>query len=470
MAECNGNIKEILTSDMARRIYAQVKDLPIVDYHCHLSPREIYEDKPFENIGQMWLAGDHYKWRLMRACGIDEEYITGEKSWKEKYLAFCDAVSRSPGNPIWDWTAMELEKFFGVKKPFLPENAEEIWRACNDRIVKEKLSPRKAIAMCNVEYIATTDDPCDDLKYHKLLKEEGYPVRVAPSFRTDNIVNVSAPTYLEYVKKLSAASGVEIKDYFDLQEAVRARLDHFCAMGCKFSDVGVEGFPSFTWYDKMFEDGPAPEPTPQERAAAAFDKIMKGEELYASEEDALKDDLYCFLSAEYAERDMVMQLHLCVTRDCNNEMYGVCGKDSGFDCVGENIEIKRLNRFLDQTHFDGKPFTIIYSLNPTIYYPLITLCGAFPGVVPGISWWFNDHRRGITELLAAAAELSSIDSLVGMLTDSRSFLSYPRHDYFRKILCEFLAGVTPEVAEKYAVKVAKDLCCHNARRLVEESK
>ena len=429
MAECNGNIKEILTSDMARRIYAQVKDLPIVDYHCHLSPREIYEDKPFENIGQMWLAGDHYKWRLMRACGIDEEYITGEKSWKEKYLAFCDAVSRSPGNPIWDWTAMELEKFFGVKKPFLPENAEEIWRTCNDRIAKEKLSPRKAIAMCNVEYIATTDDPCDDLKYHKLLKEEGYPVRVAPSFRTDNIVNVGAPNYLEYVKKLSAASGVEIKDYFDLQEAVRARLDHFCAMGCKFSDVGVEG-----------------------------------------EEDALKDDLYCFLSAEYAERDMVMQLHLCVTRDCNNEMYGVCGKDSGFDCVGENIEIKRLNRFLDQTHFDGKPFTIIYSLNPTIYYPLITLCGAFPGVVPGISWWFNDHRRGITELLAAAAELSSIDSLVGMLTDSRSFLSYPRHDYFRKILCEFLANVTPEVAEKYAVKVAKDLCCHNARRLVEESK
>ena len=164
MAECNGNIKDVLTSDFARRIYAQVRDLPIIDYHCHLSPKEIFEDKPFENIGQMWLAGDHYKWRLMRACGIDEEYITGDKSWKEKYLAFCDAVSRSPGNPIWDWTAMELEKFFGVTKLFVPENAEEIWNICNKKIAEEKFSPRKAIAMSNVEYIATTDDPCDSLE------------------------------------------------------------------------------------------------------------------------------------------------------------------------------------------------------------------------------------------------------------------------------------------------------------------
>ena len=193
MAECNGNVKDVLTSDFARRIYAQVRDLPIIDYHCHLSPKEIYEDKPFENIGQMWLAGDHYKWRLMRACGIEEEYVTGDKSWKEKYLTFCDALSRSPGNPIWDWTAMELEKFFGVNKPFVPENAEEIWDVCNKKIAEEKFSPRKAIAMSNVEYIATTDDPCDDLKYHKLLKKEGYGVKVAPSFRTDNIVSVGAP-------------------------------------------------------------------------------------------------------------------------------------------------------------------------------------------------------------------------------------------------------------------------------------
>ena len=469
MAECNGNVKDVLTSDFARRIYAQVRDLPIIDYHCHLSPKEIYEDKPFENIGQMWLAGDHYKWRLMRACGIEEEYVTGDKSWKEKYLAFCDALSRSPGNPIWDWTAMELEKFFGVNKPFVPENAEEIWDVCNKKIAEEKFSPRKAIAMSNVEYIATTDDPCDDLKYHKLLKKEGYGVKVAPSFRTDNIVSVGAPNYLDYVKKLGAAAGVEIKGYYDFLEAIKKRLDFFCSMGCKFSDVGVEGFPSFTNLEKEFECEPTPPPTRRERAEHAFKRILKDDIVYEEDEDVLREDLYVFLAAEYAARDMVMQLHLCVTRNSNYEMLRKCGRDAGFDCVGENIEIRRLRQFLNEATCDGEPYTIVYSLNPTLYYELFTLCGAFRGVVPGISWWFNDHRRGITELLNAAAELSSIDSLVGMLTDSRSFLSYPRHDYFRKILCEFLANVTPEAAEKYAVRVARDLCYNNAKELVEEA-
>ena len=455
MAECNGNVKDVLTSDFARRIYAQVRDLPIIDYHCHLSPKEIYEDKPFENIGQMWLAGDHYKWRLMRACGIEEEYVTGDKSWKEKYLTFCDALSRSPGNPIWDWTAMELEKFFGVNKPFVPENAEEIWDVCNKKIAEEKFSPRKAIAMSNVEYIATTDDPCDDLKYHKLLKKEGYGVKVAPSFRTDNIVSVGAPGYVDYVKKLGAAAGVEIKGYYDFLEAIKKRLDFFCSMGCKFSDVGVEGFPApCGGFDEAELD-------------ETFRKLAAGE--YTVDSNKLRYALYVFLAREYEKRGMVMQLHLCVTRNSNAAMYGKCGADSGFDCVGENISVPALRAFFNEvTSLGGLPKTIVYSLNPTLYYELITLCGAFRGVVPGISWWFNDHKRGITELLAAAAELSCIDSLVGMLTDSRSFLSYPRHDYFRRILCEFLSKVTPEAAKECAVKVAEDLSYFNARKLVED--
>ena len=455
MAECNGNVKDVLTSDFARRIYAQVRDLPIIDYHCHLSPKEIYEDKPFENIGQMWLAGDHYKWRLMRACGIEEEYVTGDKSWKEKYLAFCDALSRSPGNPIWDWTAMELEKFFGVNKPFVPENAEEIWDVCNKKIAEEKFSPRKAIAMSNVEYIATTDDPCDDLKYHKLLKEEGYGVKVAPSFRTDNIVGVDKPAFAGYVKKLEKAAGRKIAGFADYKEAIRARLDYFCSLGCKFSDVGVEGFPApCGGFDEAELD-------------ETFRKLAAGE--YTVDSNKLRYALYVFLAREYEKRGMVMQLHLCVTRNSNAAMYGKCGADSGFDCVGENISVPALRAFFNEvTSLGGLPKTIVYSLNPTLYYELITLCGAFRGAVPGISWWFNDHKRGITELLAAAAELSCIDSLVGMLTDSRSFLSYPRHDYFRRILCEFLSKVTPEAAKECAVKVAEDLSYFNARKLVED--
>ena len=455
MAEYSGNIVDVLTSDFARRIYAQVRDLPIIDYHCHLSPKEIYEDKPFENIGQMWLAGDHYKWRLMRACGIEEEYVTGDKSWKEKYLAFCDALSRSPGNPIWDWTAMELEKFFGVNKPFVPENAEEIWDVCNKKIAEEKFSPRKAIAMSNVEYIATTDDPCDDLKYHKLLKEEGYGVKVAPSFRTDNVVGVDKPAFTGYVKKLEKAAGRKIAGFADYKEAIRARLDYFCSLGCKFSDVGVEGFPApCGGFDEAELD-------------EIFKKLAAGE--YTVDSNKLRYALYVFLAREYEKRGMVMQLHLCVTRNSNAAMYGKCGADSGFDCVGENISVPALRAFFNEvTSLGGLPRTIVYSLNPTLYYELITLCGAFRGVVPGISWWFNDHKRGITELLAAAAELSCIDSLVGMLTDSRSFLSYPRHDYFRRILCEFLSKVTPEAAKECAVKVAEDLSYFNARKLVED--
>ena len=460
MAECNGNIVDVLTSDYAREIYGQVKDLPIVDYHCHLSPKEIYEDKPFENIGQMWLDGDHYKWRLMRAAGIDEEYITGGKSRKEKYSAFCDAVSRSPGNPVWDWTAMELEKFFGVTKPFLPEYAEEIWEECNAVIEREKLSPRKAIAMNNVEYIATTDDPCDDLKYHRLLREEGYGVKVTPSFRTDKLVNMHAPDFKEYVKKLGKAAGVNIKNFDDYKQAILRRLDYFCSMGCKFSDVGVEGFPEQFEFDER-------------RLNASFAEILTGDGKNARTRscDRLMGNLYIFLAREYEKRGIVMQLHLCVTRNSNDEMLNRCGRDSGFDCVGENISVPALRRMFNLVQErGGMPKTIVYSLNPTLYYELITLCGAFRGAVPGISWWFNDHKRGITELLAAAAELSCIDNLVGMLTDSRSFLSYPRHDYFRRILCEFLSHVTPEKASGCAVSVAKDLSYYNAHRLIEEEK
>lgn len=455
MAEYRDNLVPVLDSDFARELYDSVKDLPVIDYHCHLSPREIYEDKPFTDIGEMWLAADHYKWRLMRACGIDEKYITGDACYKDKFMKFADAVSVSMGNPVCDWVAMELKTFFDIDLAFNPENAARIWDSCNEAIARSKFSPRKAIAMAKVEYIATTDDPCDDLRYHALLAEENYGVKVTPSFRTDALVSVDAQDYGEYIAKLSASSGVDIKDYASFKDAVCSRLDFFLTRGCRFSDVGVEGFPS-----RIGDD---------ESAGRYFDILKKGERLTPEQSDALRGNMYVFLAREYARRGIVMQLHLSVTRNSNEAMFAQCGRDSGFDCVGKSVETSSVRAVLNAAqNAGGLPRTVIYSLNPSSYYELVTLCGAFRGVVPGISWWFNDHRRGITQTLACVAELSSIDSLVGMLTDSRSFLSYPRHDYYRRLVCRFLADVTPVSAKLYAVKVARDLCYYNAKALVED--
>lgn len=455
MAECRGNIMPILTSDKAKRLYDSVKDLPIIDYHCHLSPKEIYEDKPFDNIGQMWLAGDHYKWRIMRQAGVEERYITGDASYKEKFDKFLDALSTAFGNPIYDWARLELKRFFRVDTPLIPDNADEIWDKCNSYIKDNRMSPRSVIADAGVEYIATTDDPTDTLEYHGLLRREGYGVKVCPSFRTDNLVNTDAAYYIEYIDKLGAVADINIRTLSDLERAVKARLDYFVSYGCKFSDVGVEGFPSAIYGASD--------------AGRAFSRLMGGEKLDCSDSEGLRGYLYAMLAKEYADRGIVMQLHLAVTRNSNTVMLGECGRDSGFDCVGDVIDISRIRALLNAANEAGKlPRTVIYSLNPSMYYTLATLCGAFRGVSLGISWWFNDHKRGMSETLGCISELGHILSLVGMLTDSRSFLSYTRHDYYRRIVCEFLSTVTPDGVDKYALKAAYALCYGNAKDMTED--
>ncbi len=458
MAECRDRAVNLLKTKYAERLYGEVKDLPIIDYHCHLSPKEIYEDRQFGNIGEMWLSGDHYKWRLMRAYGIDERYITGDADYREKFLAFAKAAGSAYGNPIKDWVALELEFFFGIKTPFNEATAEEIWEQANSVIAREKLSPRKLIEMAKVEYIATTDDPCDDLAYHKAIAEQGMlKAKVVPSFRVDNIVSVGDSGYGEYISRLSSASGIDIKDLTSLQSAIVARMDHFVAMGCKFSDVGVAGFPEsiadFSHADKTFK------------------AILSGKNTSEEERDALRGYLYVFLGKAYAERGMVMQLHLAVTRNSNTVMLNKCGRDSGFDCVGDALEVSRIKYVIDTMNSQGAlPKTIVYTLNPTMYYPLVTMCGAFRDVTIGISWWFCDHRRGMYDTLETLSELSHISSLVGMLTDSRSFLSYTRHDYYRQIVCDFLGGLMQSDDDIYAVEVAKALCYGNAKKLVEGNK
>lgn len=447
---------DVLKTKYARKLYDSVKDLPIIDYHCHLSPKEIYEDKPFTDIGEMWLAGDHYKWRLMRAYGIDEKYITGDADMHEKFMYFAKVVGEAYGNPIKDWVALELEFFFGISLPLNEDTAQQIWDKANEVIVQKQLSPRKLIAMANVEYIATTDDPCDSLEYHELIaKDDSIKAKVVPSFRVDNIVLAKDKNYTDYIARLGEASGIKIKGLEDLEQAVAKRMDYFVARGCKFSDIGVQGFPEsisdFKEADKTFKS------------------LLKSKEVEDKEYDGFLGYLYTFFGKEYAKRKMVMQLHLAVTRNSNSAMFKQCGKDAGFDCVGDSFDVARIRRYIDNLNSENAlPKTIIYTLNPTMYYPLVTMCGAFRNVVLGISWWFCDHKRGMYETLETLSELSHISSLVGMLTDSRSFLSYTRHDYYRQIVCDFLGGLVRDDEDKYAVNVAKALCYQNAKNLVEE--
>ncbi|MDE5548887.1 MAG: glucuronate isomerase, partial [Clostridia bacterium] len=375
MAECKDKVVNLLNTKYAKKIYDQVKDLPIIDYHCHLSPKEIYEDLPFGNIGEMWLAGDHYKWRLMRAFGIDEKYITGDADWKEKFTLFAKAVGYAYGNPIKDWVALELQFFFGITTPLNEATASEIWDKANQVIAEKKLSPRKLIEMANVEYIATTDDPCDDLKYHALIAEQGQlKAKVVPSFRVDNIVLAKENGYADYIAKLSKASGIEINDLASLQKAVLARMDYFVEKGCKFSDVGVQGFPkSVAHFDK---------------ANKTFVKLLAGKKVDDEDFDGLWGYLYVFLGKAYAQRGMVMQLHLAVTRNSNSVMFEKCGRDAGFDCVGDAFDVSYIKNIINIMNSEGGlPKTIVYTLNPTMYYPLVTMCGAFRDVVIGISWW-----------------------------------------------------------------------------------
>ena len=442
-------MERIITTKSAEKIYSEIKDLPIIDYHCHLSPKEIYENRVFGNIGEMWLAGDHYKWRLMRFYGIEEKYITGnETTMEEKFGKFAEVVSTAYGNPIQDWCELELKLVFGIEKRLCPKNAAEIWNEANEKIKRDSLSPRKLFEMFKVEYVATTDDVCDSLEYHRLIAEDRtLSVKVVPSFRVDRLV-VFDENYNDYLQKLGAVSGIEIDSLCSFEAAVKKRMDFFKENGCKFSDVGIQGFPNII--------------SDRKTAAESFEKIVKKQPLSASETEGLQGYLFVFLGEEYAVRNMIMQLHLGAKRNSNSKMLASVGRDSGFDCVGKVIDINSVTNVLDKMYCDGKlPRTVVYTLNPSMYYELITMCGAFPGCVIGVPWWFCDHRKGIFELFETFSALGHIGAMFGMLTDSRSFLSYVRHDYFRQILSEYLGrfGDGEDV-----VNTARNLAYFNARR------
>ncbi len=439
------------------KLYRSVKELPIYDYHCHLSPQEIYEDKPFENIGQVWLGGDHYKWRLMRQAGIEEKYITGDADWHDKFIRFAQVIELAAGNPLYHWSKMELELYFGVTEPLTAESAERIWQQANRTIRQKQLSPRKQINASGVALIATTDDVAGSLAWHeKLAADPGFSVKVIPSFRTDKLMMANRSDYPTYIQELSAACGVNVTDFASLKQAVCARLDDFVAHGARFTDVGIPVFP-----DRIGTE---------QQAALVFCKALQGEELTQSELLGFIGYLFVFLGQEYKKRELVMQLHIAAYRNASSIMFRTLGPDTGYDCIGDAVKGSDVIRVLDAIEqTGGLPETVLYSLNPVSHTQLISIAGSFPRVHYGAAWWFCDHKRGIAEVIEQLAEDGYLAAFPGMLTDSRSFLSYARHDYFRRILCRVLGQWVQdgELTEAAALQVAQRVCCGNLQKMLK---
>jgi len=448
----------LLTNACARRLYARVCALPIYDYHCHLSPKEICEDKPCNDIGELWLSGDHYKWRIMRAAGIDEYYVTGGATYKEKFIKYAQACEFAAGSPLYTWNEMELSLIFGINEPLTPSSAERIYELANRKIRESAMSPRSLIKRFNVKFIGTTDDATDSLEWHeKISADRTIDTVVSPSFRCDKLLLIRADGYSDYIKRLGVASKMSINCFDDLLAAVENRLDHFVAHGCRSTDVGIPEFPT------RIAD--------KKEAGETFAKALIGEPLTDTEYSGFLGFMFVALGRLYKERGLVMQLHIAVARNVNRALYDECGPDSGGDCIGERVPVADIARVFNAIADGGDmPSIVIYSLDPSTTEALVSLAGSFRGVRVGAAWWFNDHKRGIRRVLECVAESGYLGSFAGMLTDSRSFLSYARHDYFRRILCSYLGELVEsgEYPEESAERLAGRLCAGNTAKMLGE--
>ncbi|MBR4080494.1 MAG: glucuronate isomerase [Clostridia bacterium] len=453
----------LLNTPTARTLFHDVAaKCPIIDYHCHISPREIYEDMRYENITQVWLGADHYKWRLMRCAGVNEKYITGDASDYEKFCKWAEVVGKAIGNPLYHWSHLELQRFFGYYGALSAKTADEVWNACNARLQSAGYSVRGLIAMSNVETICTTDDPIDNLEWHqRLLADKSFETNVWPAWRPDKAVNIEKPDFMTYIGKLAEAAGMEIKSFADMKTALIRRMEYFHANHCCLSDHGL----SYVGYA----------PASEETIEAIFAKKASGGVLTETEVAKFKTACMMFFASQYKRLNWTMQLHYNVRRDNNLTQFAKLGPDTGFDTINNYAPVDELAGFLGAVEAQGNlPQTILYSLNPADNAAIDTLCGCFQNdeavskVQHGSGWWFNDHFQGMTDQLTSLANLGYLAGFVGMLTDSRSFLSYPRHEYFRRILCRLLGewvedGRFPADMELLG-EIVRGVCCDNARR------
>ncbi|MBR4457954.1 MAG: glucuronate isomerase [Clostridia bacterium] len=423
----------LLSTPTARRLFHEAAEgCPIIDYHCHLNPKEIWEDVRYENITRVWLGGDHYKWRLMRCAGVDEKYITGDASDHDKFIKWAEVLGKAIGNPLYHWSHLELQRYFGWYGALSAKTAEEVWQLTKEKLQQPGFSARGLITRSNVSIVCTTDDPVDSLEYHeKLAADPTFRTNVLPAWRPDKAMNIEKATWKDYIAQLSAVTGMTIHSFEALKVALQLRMDYFAAHGCTLSDHALN----------YVMNAPATE----EEVEAIMARRLRGEAVTAEEEAAFKHAFMTFAAGEYTRRKWAMQLHYGCRRDNNKTMFERLGPDTGYDCIDNYAPSAQTAAFLGSLEAAGKlPRTILYSLNPNDNQAIDTICGCFQSseavtkVQHGSAWWFNDHFQGMTDQLTSLANLGYLAGFVGMLTDSRSFLSYPRHEYFRRILCRLL--------------------------------
>ncbi|MDP4284330.1 MAG: glucuronate isomerase [Bacteroidota bacterium] len=452
----------LLRTETANKLYHNfAEEMPIIDYHCHLPVEQIANDINFENLTQIWLYGDHYKWRAMRTNGIDERYITGGKSDYEKFEKWAETVPYTLRNPLYHWTHLELQRYFDVHEILNKESARRIYDECSGKLQTKEYSVRNLLRKMNVRVVCTTDDPTDTLVYHQKIKEDGFEIKILPAFRPDKAMNVDdVAEFNAYVKKVETVSGVAVTSYTSYLEALKKRHDFFASMGCSVSDHGLEYI-----YAEDFTD---------EEISAIFNKIRNGRELLPSENLKFKSALLYIFAIWDHEKGWVQQYHLGALRNNNERMLELCGADSGWDSIGDYPQAKSMVKFLGKLDSGNQlAKTILYNLNPSDNEMMATMAGNFnDGTIPGkiqfgSAWWFLDQKDGMTKQINALSNMGLLSRLVGMLTDSRSFLSYPRHEYFRRLVCNIFGeeienGELPDDIE-WTGKIVKDICYYNAR-------
>jgi glucuronate isomerase len=452
----------LLETPTAVKLYHDyAKQMPIIDYHCHLSPEQIANDHQFENITQAWLYGDHYKWRAMRTNGVDESYVTGNKSDFEKFEAWAQTVPYTLRNPLYHWTHLELQRYFNIHEILNSTTAKSIYDNASAQISKPEYSVRGLLKKMNVKVVCTTDDPLDDLRFHQSFKKENTTLKMYPAWRPDAAMNVdSKDKFNAYVEKLNSINGSVIKNFTGYLDALKERHDYFAANGCSLSDHGLE---------EIYADDYT-----NEEIANIFTKIRSGKDLELMEIRKFKSAMLYHFAIWDAEKGWVQQFHLGALRNNNTRMLSQLGPDTGWDSIGDFSQAKALSAFFDRLDKENKlAKTIIYNLNPSDNELMATMIGNFnDGSVPGkiqfgSGWWFLDQKDGMTRQLNALSNMGLLSKFVGMLTDSRSFLSFPRHEYFRRLLCNLFGteienGELPNDTE-WIGKVIQDICYNNAK-------
>ena len=444
----------LLTTETAQKLYfSYAKDMPIFDYHCHLPEKQILENKPFNDVFEIWLAGDHYKWRLMRNYGINEELITGNTTNKEKFMTYCRVLGTAFGNPLYHWSQVELKEFFGCEKEINEENAEAIWDECNAYIRENNVTPQKLIEQSNVSHLCTTNEVFDDLSTFEAIAAKDYKFKVIPAFRADKIMNIEAEKYLEFLGKLGTVENLD-----ELEAKLEERLQAFIAVGAKAADIALQNVYPIT---------------EKSEAQAIFAKRIGGENVTEKESEIFKGYLTYFLFKLYARYHIATELHIGAMRNNNSLMLAKLGLDTGFDSIAEDNSIKYMSRLFDRLNSENAlPKTIVFNLNPKMNTEIMTLIGCFQSdeargkIQYGPAWWFLDNKVGMEKHLDDLTATGHLATFVGMLTDSRSLLSYPRHHYFRRILCNYLGGMMERgemtANEALVGKVIKDICYYNS--------